>query len=72
MDIITSFPFPVLRFTKSQNNLFNLVSVRYQYFILGKQNQIHVRENPCAGVGVSQHFCYSQILQLLVRRLNTV
>lgn len=52
MDIIASFPFPVLRFTKSQINLFNLVSVRFQYFISGKQNKIHVGESPCAGVGV--------------------
>ena len=73
MDIIASFPSPLLRLTKSQNNLFSLVSVRFQYFISGEQNQTHIGESPfCAGVGVSQHLCYSQILQLLVRRLTTV
>lgn len=51
MDIIASFPYPLLRLTESQNNLFNLVSVRFQYFICGKQNQTPIGESPfCAGV----------------------
>ena len=45
----------------------------YSPNLSGKQNQTPIGESPfCAGVGVSQHLCYSQILQLLVRCLNTV
>lgn len=72
MDAIVCFSFSLLRLS-SKKNLIKSVSVWFEYLISGKQNQTHIGKSPFpVGVGVSQHLCYSQILQLLVKRLNTV